>query len=220
MATTVRKAGRPKVTDPESARRILDAAERLFADFGYNAVSIRDITHAARANLSSVYYHFGSKRELLDAVCRRRLQPIVDRRVAEIRALPRDAPIEARIAAFIGSSIRASLGAAAEANSFRRLVGHLGTDPTPEVRATVGRIYNDSVRDFIATLKTAFPDAPTGTLFWASACSLGVTLYTQGDMTRLQQLFGLAQRPLNAEDAVRQIARFIAGGLVATARHR
>jgi AcrR family transcriptional regulator len=52
--------------------RVLDSAERLFADRGYSATSVRDITTAASVNLAAVQYHFGSKAALLRAVVIRR----------------------------------------------------------------------------------------------------------------------------------------------------
>ena len=48
--------------------RLLDAAEQLFAERGYDATSMRELTTAAAVNLAAVNYHFGSKRELFAAV--------------------------------------------------------------------------------------------------------------------------------------------------------
>ena len=44
--------------------RLLDRAEWLFAERGYHAVTIREVTHAADCNLAAVNYHFGSKANL------------------------------------------------------------------------------------------------------------------------------------------------------------
>ena len=52
--------------------RILDVAETLFADNGFAATSLRDITHEAGVNIAAVNYHFGSKDALLGAVFERR----------------------------------------------------------------------------------------------------------------------------------------------------
>ena len=52
--------------------RILDAAERLFAERGYDGASLRAITGQARVNLAAVNYHFRSKRALMRAVFARR----------------------------------------------------------------------------------------------------------------------------------------------------
>ena len=48
-------------------RRLLLAAERLFAEHGIAAVSLRAIMAAAGANVASVHYHFGSKATLVEA---------------------------------------------------------------------------------------------------------------------------------------------------------
>ena len=48
--------------------KILDTAERLFAQKGFDAVSLRNIVEAAKVNLAAVHYHFGSKQALLHAL--------------------------------------------------------------------------------------------------------------------------------------------------------
>ena len=61
------------VTIPESGskRKLLDAAEQLFADKGFEAVSVRDITQLAKANVAAVNYHFGSRDGLMSLVMTR-----------------------------------------------------------------------------------------------------------------------------------------------------
>ena len=53
--------------------RLLDAAEELFSENGFTAVSVRAITSKAGCNLAAVNYHFGSKKELYLEVFRSRL---------------------------------------------------------------------------------------------------------------------------------------------------
>ena len=55
--------------------RILDTAEILFAQKGYQAVSVREITSAAECNLAAVNYHFGNKENLYLEVFRSRWVP-------------------------------------------------------------------------------------------------------------------------------------------------
>lgn len=55
--------------------RLLDKAEALFAQNGYHAVSIREITKVARCNLAAVNYHFGNKQNLYVEVFRSRWVP-------------------------------------------------------------------------------------------------------------------------------------------------
>ena len=56
----------------ETKQRILDTAERLFAEKGYDAVGIREITTKARCNISAINYHFGNKKNLYLEVFRRK----------------------------------------------------------------------------------------------------------------------------------------------------
>jgi AcrR family transcriptional regulator len=68
------------------------AAERLFAERGYEGVSLREIGAAAGSgNNSAVQYHFGSKEQLVVAIFENRLPYIDDRRAVLIAQLePRD----------------------------------------------------------------------------------------------------------------------------------
>jgi AcrR family transcriptional regulator len=61
--------------------QIVLAAERLFAERGYEGVSLREIGAAAGSgNNSAVQYHFGSKEQLVVAIFENRLNYIDDRR--------------------------------------------------------------------------------------------------------------------------------------------
>jgi AcrR family transcriptional regulator len=200
-----------------SRLRLLEAAERLFAEHGYNGVSIRDIAAAARANISSVYYHFDSKPKLLEAVCERRLKPAAMARAAAMAngAKGRRAADDL-IAGFVGPPLRAALGRTRDAEAYRRLAGHLATDPTPAVRRAIRAIYDESVRDFIRRLALVYGGKGEA-FFWAVACAIGAAVYVQGDIAHLGKMLG-GGRGENAEVGLRHVTRFIHGGLEAAAR--
>jgi TetR/AcrR family transcriptional regulator, regulator of cefoperazone and chloramphenicol sensitivity len=61
--------------------RLLRAAEKLFAERGFRATSVRDITSASRCNLASVNYHFGGKLALYREVLKRRMRALRERRI-------------------------------------------------------------------------------------------------------------------------------------------
>jgi len=66
-------------TDATTRQALLATARRLFAQQGYDATSIREITREAGANLGAVTYHFGSKQALYEAVLGEALMPFVAR---------------------------------------------------------------------------------------------------------------------------------------------
>ncbi|GAA1836174.1 TetR/AcrR family transcriptional regulator [Agromyces salentinus] len=74
----------PRPLIPDRRERILDAAERLVLERGFDAMSIASVASAAGIGKGAVYLEFASKRELLDAVLRRgtrRLRTRVDREI-------------------------------------------------------------------------------------------------------------------------------------------
>src|SRR5258705_2472636 len=88
------RPARKGIADPTSAdtkTRILDAAELLFMEHGFEATSLRSLTAAASVNLAAVNYHFGSKEELFQAVLTRRLDPMNQDRIDLLERLEEDA---------------------------------------------------------------------------------------------------------------------------------
>lgn len=64
-----------------SALRLVVVAERLFAQYGIDGVSLRQIaTDAGSGNNSAVHYHFGSKEGLIGAIFRHRLPQLINER--------------------------------------------------------------------------------------------------------------------------------------------
>lgn len=53
-------------------RKLVSTAERLFARHGIDGVSLRDITAAAKVNSAAIYYHFGTKHDLIAAIVEER----------------------------------------------------------------------------------------------------------------------------------------------------
>jgi len=87
---------------PEDTRgQILGAAARLFRHHGYAATTLRQIAEAAGIKAGSIYYHFGSKQEILGEVLDRGIVAVMEQVRSRIAALPATAPARERIAAAI-----------------------------------------------------------------------------------------------------------------------
>jgi len=67
--------------------RLLDAAEELFCEYGFEGTSIRDIAAVAGCNIAAVNYYFGGKENLYVAVWRRHLHIMRQARVASIEKI-------------------------------------------------------------------------------------------------------------------------------------
>jgi AcrR family transcriptional regulator len=88
--SAVEQAGEP----PRSTKtRILDAAEEVFAQRGFEGASTREIAARADVNISSLHYHWASKETLYVAVFRNVFERIMEHLESTITPLlGRDAP--------------------------------------------------------------------------------------------------------------------------------
>lgn len=86
--TELRPAASPTPRAQLAMDKLMDAAERLYAEQGFAAVSIRQISDAAgQRNKSVVQYHFSNRDELIKAVIARHVAPVERIRMEMVAAL-------------------------------------------------------------------------------------------------------------------------------------
>jgi AcrR family transcriptional regulator len=166
----------------DTKQRLLDAAERLFAQAGFHATSLRAVTGAAGANLAAVSYHFGSKEGLMEAVIDRRLTPLNAQRTAALDAALAAAEAEGRrpavheiLRAFIEPTLRFRHG---ESCDFIALVGRMVSETDDTLRRIfVGRMEPFRQRIFEA-LKLALPGVSEEILNWRLHFTIGTMAHT------------------------------------------
>ncbi len=189
--------------------RLLNAAEQLFAEYGFNGVSVRQIIDAANANLGAVTYHFNTKEELFKAVLLRRAEPLREerRRVLEaLGAAGRDLELEEVLWAMLEPAFRASR----RNDAYRRLLGRASMDPTPEIRRLMAEIYS---RDFMlvpAVLREFFKGMDDEEFHWKLNCFYGVMLFVQADTGKIQTIAGNAFDTSQPAVALRYVIPFLA----------
>jgi AcrR family transcriptional regulator len=72
---------------PATKGKILDAAEKLFAESGIDGASLRAITDAAGVNLGSIHYYFKAKDQLVSEVLIRRMEQFNREGTAQLAAM-------------------------------------------------------------------------------------------------------------------------------------
>src|SRR5689334_17992498 len=105
-------------------QKILDHAERLFAQKGYTATSMRQIISKAGVNLAAIHYHFGSKEELLDELVERKAGPVNTERMALLEAAKKAAngrPLE--VEEILEALFRPMVKTANQNDQFVKLMG-------------------------------------------------------------------------------------------------
>jgi AcrR family transcriptional regulator len=205
----------------ETRTRILDTAEELFMQHGFEATSMRQLTAKAGANLAAVNYHFGSKDALIEAVFRRRLDAMNAARIAELDRLEKDAGGRAPtprqiIGAFVGVSLRMIEDARSGGRNFIRLLGRTYTDPQKPIRALIGQLYAPAMERFKAAFERALPQMPRDELIWRMHFMFGTLAYTLAATDTVQLIAGC--KPEDRYDARLLEARltaFLQAGLLA-----
>ena len=205
----------------ETRTRILDAAEELFMLHGFEATSMRLLTAKAGANLAAVNYHFGSKDALIEAVFRRRLDPMNAARIAELERMEKEAggkPLAPRqiIGAFVGASLRMIEDVSGGGRNFIRLLGRTYTDPQKHIRSLIGQLYAPAMERFKAAFERALPQMPRDELIWRMHFMFGTLAYTLAATDTVQLIAGC--KPEDRYDARLLEARltaFLQAGLLA-----
>jgi AcrR family transcriptional regulator len=203
----------------ETRTRILDAAEELFMQHGFEGTSMRLLTTKAGVNLAAVNYHFGSKHALIEAVFRRRLDPMNIARIAELERLETEAagrPLtpETIIRAFVGPSLRMIEDAKSGGRNFIRLLGRTYTEPAKAIRALIGQMYAPAMERYKAALERALPQMPRDELVWRMHFMFGTLAYTLAATDTVQLIAGC--KPEDRYDArllEERLTAFLAAGL-------
>jgi AcrR family transcriptional regulator len=201
--------------------RILDAAERLFMEHGFEATSLRSITAAAEVNLAAVNYHFGSKEELFQAVLTRRLDPMNQARVAlltrfERECAPESVPCERILSALFIPALGLARDPERGGENYLRLLGRAYADPAPFIRRFLSEQYATMIARFKAAFSRALPHLPKRELSWRLHFIMGALSYTLAATDVLKLIAELAPgESHNDEVLLRRLAPFLLAGLQA-----
>ena len=188
-----RRPGRPKQSGgaPDTADRLLDAAEALFAERGFYGVTTREVSAAAGVDDALIYYHFSSKKGLFDAVFSRRAAALNEARLTSLKAYRLTADritVHGAIAAFINPMIDLSLSGDPGWKPYFALVAQL--DNTPWGGETIHRFFDDVVHELLDIIKLALPGAEMKELFWAYNFLAGSMMLALSETERVDCLSG------------------------------
>lgn len=192
--------------------RILDAAERLFAERGFSDTSLRRITAAAGANIASVNYYFQSKEALIHAVFSRRLVPINRARLELLDAVEArggSLTVEDVLRAFVEPILRVP---DQELTNFGRLVGRMYSDPSD----TFARIFREEFAEvrirFTAAFQRATPGLPPEEVFWRLHFVIAVLAHTFGGLHQLRSISDGACDISDRRAILERLVAFLAAG--------
>lgn len=198
--------------------RILDAAESLFMEHGFEATTLRQITGAAEVNLAAVNYHFGSKEALIREVFRRRLTWLNQQRLKELERLEAEAggaPLKPSriLEVFFGVALKMAADTEGGGRTFMRLLGRTYTKPSEFVRGFLAEEYAAVIARFKAALIKALPGVPREEILWRFHFMLGAMSYAISGVDALHIVAEGALDDGDAEALYARLMSFMLGGL-------
>lgn len=210
------------LSDSGTADRILDAAEILFAEHGFEGTSLRQITAAARANLAAVNYHFGDKEALYVQAFTRRVRAINEKRLALFDEAEREAgsrpPSVARLLDCLLRPMLPILTNSKDSTSphpLARLMARNLLNPPHFMQEKTRREFAPVMQRFSTALLRAAPHLSPQDLACRMPCMLGAVLFITARPPVVQLLPSSAATPLEAEILLKQMIAFCAAGLSA-----
>ncbi|HGS4526970.1 TPA: TetR/AcrR family transcriptional regulator [Vibrio cholerae] len=198
--------------------KILDVAEGLFAEYGFNDTSLRTITSNAGVNLASVNYHFGDKKTLVRAVLNRYLEAFMPEMKQSLERLNERDDYDM---AEVFEALRAPLRSLSElrpngTSRFMLLIGRGYTDVQGHLRWFITNRYNDVLTLFTDSVLKANPNLTRETLFWRLHFTLGTCVFTMASSQALAEIaenvFGSKVDPKSVVD---QLIPYLAAGVAA-----
>ena len=201
-------------TRPDRRQAILLAAEKLLAQKGYHAVSIRQIAQEAGVPLALVGYYFGPKQALFHAIFER-WQGTIEERLVLLRQAQQARPGRVRVRCIVEAFLEPVLRmrASAEGEYYALLVARELAYRTPEADRVLADYFDPMAHAFIDPLCEACPGNQRGDAAWAYQFALGALIHHMSDhrITRLSRGASRANDPAAAV----LLVRFITDGVLA-----
>ena len=209
-----------EMTFPESGskRKLLDAAEQLFAEKGFEAVSVRDITQLAKANVAAVNYHFGSRDGLLTLVMMRYMTPVNEERIARLETLERKSsgktvPLEEIIDALVRPFVTQIRKSELSERLFYKLMGRTFAQQGDGLPPQIEEQLRQVVQRFTRAFAKALPAVAADDLAWRIHFVVGGMIHMLTHQEILQRLTQGASGVPPMEVTISRFIRFAAAGL-------
>jgi AcrR family transcriptional regulator len=214
-----KRAGRPPGRHPDETReRILNVAEELFANNGYNGTSLRDVARAAELQTAAIGYHYPTKEELFDTVIRRRAAVMTEWRqrvLLQMRqrhgsaAIPLDELVRAYVQPFYESASHGEAGW----RHYAALMGRLANSPMGT--EVIARHYDATAREYLSEFMRSLPGVAQPAVIDGFTFMVASMLALCAGTGRAQRLAGAQgdQRPLN--EPFSNLVTFLVCGFIA-----
>ncbi|MCZ4339808.1 TetR/AcrR family transcriptional regulator [Shewanella colwelliana] len=200
----------------DTKTRILDAAEKLFAERGFSETSLRLITSKAEVNLASVNYHFGSKKELIRAVLARyldRFMPAASDELVQLKASS-EPSLNEIFSSLVKPLLELNKFKAEGTRTFLQLLGRGYIESQGHLRWFITTHYGAHLNEFVKAVAESAPHIPPAEMFWRLHFTLGTVVFTMASADALTEIAAADFNEHNDIEAViRKVIPYLAAGV-------
>lgn len=203
-------------SDERRAReRILVAAEELFAEFGFDGVSLRQIATRAEVPVGLVSYHFTNKLGVYRAVFELRTPVVVEQRKAGLALASMEEDPTRRLEMIIKAIVlpMLNLRAAEHHNHFGVLMAREISDPRSGERGIIQDMFDPIALIVIEHLKEVLPHRSTAQIHWAYQMMVGLMSFAMYDAGRISRLSNGAADPADPAPTMRYLLEIMMHGV-------
>ena len=201
-----------------SIERILDAAEQLFAEYGYHGVTLKDVAKRVGVSSTLIHYHFNGKESIYEAIWARKAPLSVRNRLEAMRRYAEEVGDAVTVQGALHAWIDADLNAQIEDETYWRSFGKIAAQANSASgwgSEKMTGYFNPVVLALIDLLKKALPECDEQTLHWGYHFLSGAMTH---NMARTGRLDELSHGLCSSDDfaGIRQhMATFMAAGFKA-----
>jgi AcrR family transcriptional regulator len=209
-----RKQKKPKAQSTENG--LMDAAEALFAERDFDAVSTRDIAKRAKVNLALVYYYFGTKEKLFRQVLARRVEELSRRRVDLLEARRKSSkpiPVDLIAEAFVLPLLEFATQGGRGWKSYIQLNGRVAS--SQKYLRLAGDLYDPVARIFIDEIARTLVHASRREIEWGFVFMVSAMSGAFGSIGRIERLSEGHGKSSDLRKACAALIPFVAAGLAA-----
>jgi AcrR family transcriptional regulator len=201
-------------TEESSREKLVRSAEHLFAQRGFDGVSVRDIANKAQVNSALIGYYFRGKEGLLAEVYTRHCQVLKAERVSLLSKYcknGRKPSLEEVLDAFIQPSLEATRDRNGKRN-FPRLRAILSAENSSLLEQLVAQNFDESTKVFVDELCRCLPHVSRDEIFWRFHFLLGTIYYTATGPHRIKTLTKGRCDPSDPVATSEELIPFLAAG--------
>lgn len=226
MGTKValRKEMRADLAQSGTPQRILHSAIELFAERGFDQVTVRDIAERAEVNHAAIGYYFGAKEQLIKHAIATVIAPLNEQRISALDAVKTKAgkrrlKLEDVVRAMVEPTVTACMEGRDVQRHYARMLILAFALRQPFVEEVVSEQTDEVASQFVAALADAVPSNERADMYWGFDFMIGSMLHILLDTSRnhrLRRISGGLCDTSNRHDITEKLVSFVVAGFSKT----